>query len=192
MNFGVYAPNSGRVVNAQLKVLIADITLTNPGSFEAIPIPAGIDSIEIVASLRSTVAATSDSVYLYLNGDTTNGNYSAQTLSATGTSVTTTRGDVPLLWTCSAASSTSGDFGPGSATLINSSMAGIRRGGFGLALQRLDATNQIVRLTSYNWESTEPITNVTIRTDNHATDLFAAGSSIQVFGLDTFAVALAG
>lgn len=190
-NFGVYPPNSGRTVRAQLKVLIADITLTNPGSFEAIPIPAGFDSLQIVASLRSTAATTSDGARFYVNGDTTDANYSTQHLQGTGTTATTVRSDNSFPGNMPGSSSTANDFGLITIDMPFHADTGRRRTFTTFASMRQDATNQIVRIFSINWESTEPITNVTIRTDNHATDLFAAGSRVQVFGLGTFAVALA-
>lgn len=191
MNFGVYAPNSGRVVNAQLKVLIADITLTSSGSFEQIPIPAGFDHLEIVATLRGTVSATADQVHLIYNGDTTAANYSSQNLDATGTTVSTVRADTPRIGTTTGSTSTAGDFVSMVISLPQATASSVRRTTMGINVHRRDATTQYVNIVSHNWESTEPVTSITIRTDNHATDLFAAGSRVQVFGLGTFAVALA-
>jgi hypothetical protein len=57
--------------------------------------------------------------------------------------------------------------------------------------ERGSATSQSSRFMSWQWESTEPIRSLTFRTDTHPTDLLAVGSRLQVFGLGTFAVALA-
>jgi hypothetical protein len=189
-NFGVYAPNSGRVINAQLKVLIADITLTNSSSFEAIPIPGGFDHLRVEVNLRSAAAVDLDGVRLFYNGDATEANYSAQNLEVTATSVVTARSDTGRFGSSTGASSTSGDFWP---TIIDIPMycqAGYRRSSIATGAGRRGATSQQINVFAHNWESTEPITAITIRTDNHPTDLFVAGSRLQVFGLGTFAVAL--
>lgn len=191
MNYGVYAPNSGRVVNAQLKVLIADITLTNSGSFEAIPIPGGFDSLEILASLRSSEATTADAGRMFFNGDTTEANYRCQYWNATGTTVTTGAIDLAFFGEIPGASSISGYFSTSVTVVLNSTALGKFRGRYSISHIRQDATVGRDQMVGCYWESTEPITSVTIRTDNHATDLFVAGSCVQVFGLGTFAVALA-
>ena len=190
-NYGVYPPNSGREVRAQLKVLIADITLTNTGSFEMIPIPAGYDHLEIVAVVRGTVAATSDSFWLLLNGDTTAANYSVQSTVGTGATNSTARSDTPTIFSAPAASSTADDYGSCIGQLTDIVLPGKRRSGIFMSSERRDATTQLTRQIAYNWESTEPVTNITIRTDNHPTDLATAGSRVQVFGIGTFSVALA-
>lgn len=79
-------------------------------------------------------------------------------------------------------------------TAQSAELATLRAGlknAFSLGGERQSATVQLVRLFNWQWESTGPITNVTFRTDGHPTDLLAAGSRVQVFGLGTFAVALA-
>ena len=191
MNFGVYAPNSGRVVNAQLKVLIADITLTNPGSFESIPIPAGFDHLEIYTALRSTVSAVADGVYILFNGDATAANYRYQYIEGAGASSASGQGDTPIFIGATGATSTANDFSQAVGYINYITDPGKRRNGTAIGGQRRDATNSRTGSYFFNWESTEPIRSITIRTDNHATDLFAAGSRVQVFGLGTFAVALA-
>jgi hypothetical protein len=191
MNFGLYPPNSGRVVEAQLKVLIADITLTNSGSFEAIPIPAGFDHLEIEAALRSTLSGTADVVYLTFNGDNTAANYASERLSSGNASLSGSRADTPAIAICCGNTATSGDYGTLLATCSYISQPLRRRESRSFSAHRRAAADNNVDLFEHNWESTEPITSVTIRTDNHATDLFTAGSRVQVFGVGTFAVALA-
>lgn len=190
-NFGVYPYAASREVRAQLKVLIADITLTNIGSFEAIPIPAGFDSLEIVANLRSTAAVTGDVVFMIANGDATATNYSNQSISGTGTTVATARADTPRIGVVVGASATAGEFSPIVITMPGTTSTGAKRNAVTLNSERRDATTQVLRAETWNWESTEPITSITLRTDNHPTDLFVAGGRVQVFGLGTFAVALA-
>lgn len=191
MNFGVYGPNSGRVVNAQLKVLIADITLTNSGSFESIPIPAGFDSLEVTASVRSTASGTNDATRLFYNGDYTESNYRGQYWNASGSSVGTGAGDWAFAFECTAASSIAGYFSTSHVFIPNHQRAGVYRGRYSTSHIREDATVGRNQITGNYWESTEPITSITVRTDNHPTDLFASGSRLQVFGLGTFAIALA-
>jgi len=191
MNYGVYAPGSGRVVNAQLKVLVADITLTNNGSFESIPIPTGFDSLEILWALRSTVSATSDVGRIWFNGDTTDANYSNQYVNGLFTTVVTARGDNAQLRELTGSTSTAGDYGVAHMLIPFHQQPGVRRNILSLYADRRDATSHEVSIQAFNWESTEPITSITIRTDNHPTDLLVAGSRVQVFGLGTFAVALA-
>lgn len=191
MNFGVYAPNSGRVVNAQLKVLIADITLTNTGSFEMIPIPAGFDHLEIKCFLRSAATGTLDAVRIFYNGDTLESNYRTQYWNATGASTTTGALDWSFSFEVPAASSIANYFGNAISYVQDIARAGIIRGRYCVSQIRENATVSRNQITGTVWESTEPITSITIRTDNHPTDLFTVGSRVQVFGLGTFAVALA-
>ncbi len=191
MNYGLYAPNSGRVVNAQLKVLIADITLTNVGSFEAIPIPAGFDHIILEGYLRSTTASTVDVASVFINRDFTATNYRTQILEGANSVTTSANTNDNRFMAVPAANSPANEYGYGYQqwSFINSSAVkaayafGYQRRGTGnsVALVGLGTTSTI----------TEPITAITVRTDNHPTDLFVAGSRLQVFGLGTFAVALA-
>lgn len=191
MNYGVYAPNSGRVVNAQLKVLIADITLTNPGSFEMIPIPAGFDHLEVYTALRSTASVVADGVYLLFNRDATLANYRSQYMEGAGASAVAAQADTPLFVAATGATSTAGQYSQAVGYLNYIAQPALTRNGTVIGGQRRDATNSRTGSYFYNWESTEPITSITLRTDNHPTDLFAAGSRVQVFGLGVFAVALA-
>lgn len=191
MNYGLYPPNSGRVINAQLKVLIADITLTNTGSFEAIPIPGGFDHLELRAALRSTASAIDDDTRLYFNANTTDSNYSVQVLLASGASTASARADTGRAFYVPGSTSTAGLYGTCYAMIAWHAQPGLTRTSRLYTALRNDATNQAIFDLSHNWESTEPITSITLRTDNHPTDLFAAGSRVQIFGLGTFAVALA-
>lgn len=190
MNYGLYAPNSGRVVNAQLKVLIADITLTNNGSFEMIPIPAGITSLEITGVFRSTQSAAAANLFMYCNGDYTETNYSNQLLNAFSTTVSTSRSDVAGINVITAGTSAANDFTPVTIWLPFADRIGLKNAN-ALGGERQSGTTHVIRIVNWQWESTEPVRNLTFRTDSHPTNLFAAGSRLQLFGLGTFAVALA-
>lgn len=193
-NFGLYPSGSGRVVNAELKVLIADITLTNPDSFESIPIPAGFTHLELVAQLRGVAAGTEDVAYLFFNNDTTVANYHWQQFGMqNGTSSVANEGATPILTVVPAAGSPAGFFGDVRCSIPNCA-GSQQKSAYGLQMAYEATDNITIRNHSIAWDvagGIAAITALTVRTNNHPTDLFTAGSRVQVFGLGVFAVALA-
>lgn len=191
MNFGVYGPNSGRIVNAQLKVLIADITLTNSASFERLPIPPGYDHLEIIGLLKETGADTVRGINLYYNGDTTDSNYRTQQGIFNSTSASAGQADGARNGVATGTSAGSTDYAMVVWSIPNASSTKTTKTGFSTSIDRRSGTDISIRIEGANWESTEPIREITLRTDNHPTTLFTAGSRLQIYGLGTFAVALA-
>lgn len=190
-NFGVYPPSSGREVRAQLKVLIADITLTNIGSFEAIPIPAGFDHIILEGYLRSTKANVVDVASVFINRDFTTTNYRTQILEAASSVTTSANTNDTRFMAVPAANSPANEYGYGYQqwSFINSSAV---KSAYALGYQRRSTGTSVALIgLGTNSTITEPITAITVRTPNHPTDLFVTGSRLQIFGLGTFAVALA-
>jgi hypothetical protein len=172
----------------EVRELIYDETLASSDSFEDIAIPAGYDHLEIVYQLRSTASTIAQEGRLYFNGDATDANYSSEYSVGVNSTPAALQQDSPALRTLTGASSTSGDFGIGHITVPFASQSGIRRTSVATFAERRDATNYEAGVYSINWENTAAITSVTLRTDNHSTDLFAAGSRVQIFGVKTSSV----
>lgn len=193
MNYGLFSFPSGHVVQSQMRVLIADITITANDVFD-IPIPRGFDHLQVDMMLRSSETATAVWAYVYLNGDKTATNYTGQYLSVSATSVSGSRYDSPNLGTGTGASATAGMFSYCSLFFpfvsSDSNYKHMRSiGGEDASLNV--ASGEVMRLNLNTWESTDPITRIQIEPISYPTYTWVTGSRVQVFGIGTFPVALA-
>lgn len=159
-------------------------TLGSNGAFDVSSISGSYDFLVLKLFLRGSDTATSDNVYIFFNNDTTLTNYRYQRVSGASTSAAAATGDIPFIGVASAAASPSNYFGifeviipayAGSTEKILQSVAS----------DRLDASNSITGVWTVSWESTSAINRIMVRTDNHATDLFVAGSRLQILGYKT-------
>lgn len=135
---------------------------------------------------RSTATGTGDVIYLlYGTGggalDATAANYGTQQMGGGGATVTAAREDTPRIGNVAAASSPAN-------TKTNLSFRVFNPGGssYKTALTsqgyRQDATNHAIRLVAHEWENTGVIDRIGVRTDNHPTDTFVAGSRLVIIG----------
>lgn len=162
--------------------MIHDETLGSSGAFDVSSIPAGYDRLELrLTNARGTVSAAVDTVRIYFNNDTTAGNYRYVLGTWTGGSYSNDVGDAPNAGYVPAATADADYVGwlhidideyDGAKTKI----AETRN------VERRSATVQVGRHGLVHWENTAAINQIQIRTDNHATDLFAAGTRLQIIG----------
>lgn len=172
--------------------VLCDTTLGSGGAFDTndqwpAGLPAGYASFKIECRLRSTVAATLDAAYVFFNNDTTVANYASERFAATDGAIAGARADTPQVGEVPGATSQTDDFGfvwveiPAPNDAKNK--LALSYGGY-----RRSATSHRVDGAAVQWESTAAVTRIQVRTDNHATDLFAAGSSWRVLGYRTLTV----
>lgn len=147
-------------------------------------IPAGYDSLKIIAQARGTNASVESVVLMQLNGDTGsnydriyvrgyNGNVSAN--EARGT----TSAEVARI---SAANSTAGDASSFEVTLPNYTATTFRKDWYGLNHEQQDEASTDILWTGYGgqWRSKSAITAITL---SLASGSFAAGSTFWLYGI---------
>jgi hypothetical protein len=153
-----------------VKKFIAEIENTVAGEFDFDSIPSGYKRLIIEGYLRGDVGAVVDVVHGYYNTDLTNGNYHRQAQNAYNGSQATAEDATPRIAEIPAGSSPANAYGQVRFVIENYASSllktceasgvgllsadGVQRSGFGMV-----------------WEaSTDPITRIRIRTDNHPTD----------------------
>jgi len=139
--------------------------------------------------MRGTVNAVSDRVLLLFGTgggglDTTATNYFASSLyggSDSGDTVGGASADAPRIGFIPAATApanTASDW----LIRIPDLASGAHKNAMSHGIMRTSAANQLNISYALTWENTGAIDQIAIRTDNHATDLIAAGASIRIIG----------
>lgn len=165
--------------------VLYDVTLGASGAFDTndvwpTGIPRGYERFEIECGLRSTAAGL-DQILLFLNGDTTNSNYRDHVVNHdTGTFIQ--QGDSTRVGYAQGSDSPADGMGKLFVTILGPQTISSHKHIFCRHSNRQSATTSHNGAFGLNWESTAAITRIQLRTDNHPTDLFVAGSSMKLIG----------
>ena len=161
-------------------------TFTSSGSTSSITfssIPSTYTHLQLRILARSAQAASTDSVYFRINGDSTN-NYSRHLLSGNGASATATSyypENVIFAGTIAAASSTANSFGAYVVDILdytNTNKNKVTR-----SLGGYDANGSgIIDYRSANWNSTTAITSIVLANYTAGAN-FANGSHFALYGI---------
>lgn len=177
--------------------VLYDVTLGSNGAFDTNDVwpaglPTGYERFEIETRLRSAASATFDLTRLYFNGDTTDANYIRNQVFGNGGTSGSDSADEPRGPHATGASSLANTFAH-ALTIINRPQDTSKtKDSVAIQFARFATNTGAGNLDSgvhgNNWESTAAITRIQLRTDNHPTDLFAAGSSMRLIGYRTMTV----
>ena len=175
---GVSNPSSGGAWTQ-----IANETLAADGRFDIVIDPV-YNSLQIIASIRSNVAAGTDNIYLLFNNDSTDANYrrTSGRGSAANTPLAISESDIPLIGTMVANTAPANNFTPLQVFIPGVGLAQTKSA-IAFSVDRPIAGEQIMTWLAMNWENTDAITRIQLQTNNHDTDLLLAGSNWQVYGL---------
>jgi hypothetical protein len=171
--------------------VLYDVTLGSNGAFDTNDvwpdgIPLGYERFEIELRLRANIASN-DIAYLLFNNDTTLGNYRYQRQSAYGTGEFQDAGDNARVAIIPGSSGVADYLNLGHV-IITRPQDSKTKNYMSLTGNRTSGTDQGVEQILGHWESTAAITRIQIRTGNHPTDLFVAGSSMRLIGYRTMTV----
>ena len=144
-------------------------------------LPLGYERFELHASLRSTVGSNQDLAAIFLNGDTVSSNYRRINDGRNGATSNGGLADDSFCGFVPASTSQTNDYAFLTAYIPNPAGAKSKNVHC-LNHCRRDGTTMDLMQIGINWESTAAITRIQLRTDNHPTDLFAAGSSMRLIG----------
>lgn len=183
-DIGATAASAG-IENVETKTLLDSSILESSGIFDFTNISIEYDKLFIVGRLRSTAATIQDNAYVFFNGDTTTSNYREQRIVGNDNTASGVEATNSLFISPSGASSSTGAYTyfemsiPDYAGSTFQKMALTSGGG------ELDSAAGTVGMTVVRWQSTSAITRVTLQPDGYATDSFAAGSYVEVYGVKT-------
>lgn len=173
---------SGRYGFSRLSMeLIYSEVLTANGNFDITGIPSGFTTLLLYCILRTDVAATTDNVNMFLNGDTTAANY-RRTVSISGDTTSNAVVDDAGILTANGATAAANFFAI-SKVVIPFYAGSQEKEIFADIIRRADATTLLLLNASYHWEDNSIINQITIQPDGFAADELVAGSSVQIFGL---------
>lgn len=176
----VLAEDLTQLIDSYVGVVLHDETLGGTGRFDVSSISQDYDDLEILAELRGDVSATSDSVNMYVNNDTTDANY-RNGFQFGGNSTGGGESDNAVIGNCSAADSVADDFSFHRYFIVDYKSSK-RKMWLGVDGERRDATAMFVANRFFSWENTDAIDQITVQPDGYATDEFVAGSRLRIIG----------
>lgn len=150
--------------------LIQTITNSSPGEFNFSSIPAGFRRLIIRGEMRGDVAATTDTIRLFFNGDTTIANYESQQITNTDTASSFSKADNPFSGVAPAASAPANSYGSFEYVIEGYAGGNLKSARllYGLYYGADAQRHGLIRIQHNSL--TAAITQVQIRTDNHPTD----------------------
>ena len=173
-----YAVPKNLIERQELEADTATITFSD--------IPQTYDHLELSIYARSNRASSVDDMFVYFNGDTTAGNYSAQRLSGTsGTVSASTSATEPSITTIAAANATANEFSAGCITIYNYTKTDRHKHHLASV-----GTPSRTTLNSNRWASTAAITSITL--DPVSGSNFLTGTTIELRGINFTAPPAAG
>lgn len=177
---------SGGTANIMAAEVLYNVTLGANGSFDTNDVwpsglPSGYSRFEIGTQLRSTAAGTSDFGVIYFNGDTTIANYHRQIIEGSGSTIVSNYMDATGFGAVTAAGSQADDFGFNQIWIPGPQSNKAKQYHVFNGVQE-SATAARASIMAAHWENTAAINRIQIRTDNHPTDLFVAGSQVILIG----------
>jgi hypothetical protein len=166
------------------KIAETDVGGTPPANFDIQSIPATYQHLYVVCSLRSDVAATSDTISFAFNNDTTDANYDRESLRANTNTASATE-----ILLSRRNGSTAGASSPAGHTGVNEIFIANYAQTTLFKVARVSAVSWLARTTGgmivqdglVGWASTAAINRVTLApvSGTH----WAAGSTISVYGI---------
>lgn len=154
-----------------------DITLSSISTWDT-----NVVGIVLQLTVRSTVSATSDVMYVFFNNDTTVTNYRRQTFGAiAGAAALGAVNDAAISAQIPAGTSPISSFGFYNITIDNPNSTNYIKMAKNSGISYPDTGNN-VRLDDGGvvLNNTGAITRIQVRTDNHPTDLFAQNSILRL------------
>jgi hypothetical protein len=158
-------------------------------SFDFVGIPSNYKRLRLVTSLRTTAAATFDTVAVAVNGDTTDANYRAESTHANATTNTAAQSigaaGARAQFFASGATSTAGDFADATVDVPNYSRTD-RTKNLLVENQGLLARTSggfFVRRVLLAWLSTAAVDRLTLSPGTGGV-LFVEGSTVALYGED--------
>jgi len=166
---GVDRIGNGQWIDVALSSGQFDITLTNYPEF------TGCKTLEIEVGLRSSVSATSDSVYCYLQGDFVASNYHRQVAGAQDGAELEAYNNIAQICACTGATSPSDSFTEGRIVIggMDKTVMRLMRFNGGGRYESAKLRNEQSIVT---WTATTSITRVTIRPLLYSTNTFHSSS----------------
>jgi hypothetical protein len=152
------------------RVLLEEIVNASAGEFDFDSIPATYNRLTIEGVLRSDATATSDSVYMFINTDTTVANYHRQNNSSYDAAHSVTEAAAPSIGSVAADSSPANVYTDVTIHIINYAGTYIKNFRSDFVGQLASATQVIVGPVGTTSSITAAITRLRIQTDNHSTD----------------------
>ncbi len=185
----LYAKNSGGLEVSLFPTVISlyDQTLGSNGAFDvdlsAIADGVNCTHLELVAMLRSTGTGTSDGVYLLHNNDS-GANYRYALLYNNLATPGAVQGSIPIAGYSTASGNPPNYFSALRIFIPFYQAASYRRLSeiTNSIAYDLPATSMVRLDNMHFWSGGNPINRIQLRTDNHPTDVFAAGSRLQIIG----------
>lgn len=174
----------GEVVeNVLTKVLISSSTLSSAGTFDFTGISAEYDHLFLVGRLRSDVVSTVDLAYTYLNGDTTTTNYHYQQIMGANNTTSGGEGNNPRTIHICGDTSPVGTYTYFEIMIPDYANTSMRK----LLHVNFSNENEWGRLQSgqlmSGWNDTAAINRIRIQPDTSPTNLFMAGSYVELYGV---------
>lgn len=153
-----------------------DVTLSGTGRFDITGIPPGFSYLMLLLQIRSDVAAVSDDVNVFFNGDTTAANYRRiQHFGDNTPSSSALVGDDAEVMKCTGATATADYYANITCHIFDYANA-ITKSMIMQQSRRDDATATRVFNNFLHWENTAAINQITIQPDGYAADEFIAAS----------------
>lgn len=175
-------PLSVTKTSLKVEVPLHDETLGSSGAFDVSSISGAYQDLRGRLYLRGTVSATTDVLLCWFNNDTTTGNYHTQSVRAGNGSATIGENPSSVSATIAGATAPSDEWTEIEFTIYD--YAGAKYKHIEIRASAMGASADITAGTMFTvWKSTAAITRIMFRTDNHATDLFATGSRMQLWGI---------
>ena len=125
--------------------------------------------------IASTAATTSDGLQIFFNDDYTVTNYRLQQNSAGNGSGAENQFNQSDIASLPGTSSGAGAVASGYMEVVGYATPGLEKIALGVSSQKLTATTLTSDRNAVSWNTSDPITKIALRTDNHATDTLTGG-----------------
>lgn len=160
--------------------------LTTDGNFDVSSISQDYDHLKIIARLRSSVSADYDPCHLYLNNDTTAGNYKMTRFLNADALYAGIEDNATIIYSATAANSTANSFAFAEFFIPNYSSTSYLHHVMGKVITYRGSYFECF-YAGYTWEASggNAISRITIQPDGYATDKFVSGSFLQIIGIKT-------
>lgn len=185
--FEIPAGGGGEPFEHETETIWTGITLLNqilaePSELLAFVADQSGEDLEIVIEHRGTANVARDGTMLFFNGDTALANYQVQaTNNTSNTAMGAGYADQPIMAGTSGLTAPAGYYDTTRIYIAGYSRNDRSKIADITSVYRFAASNSHkVDRRSIHWESNAPITSLVMRTDNHPTDLFAAGTRMTV------------
>lgn len=185
----IYTELAGTIINRNQRLEIANVTSPNDSGGFSIDVNTSdgnlCSHLEIFASLRSTVAATFDNLYLFFNNDTTVANYRNSYVTANEASANPSAAGAatPFINFVCAANSPTNEFSMCRIFIPFFNVSSPTMVKHALTFCSYSTASSSIGLTAANvrWTTTA-ITNIRLRPDGYSTDTFNTNSKVTVIG----------